>query len=284
LAENIDALGEALDLEFSDIRVEQRVGDFKVDLTADVGNGRLAVIENQLEETNHDHLGKLVTYLTNLQANTGIWITSAPRDEHVRALNWLNEFGPDDVSFFLVKVEAVRVDDSPPAPQFSVVAGPNEQARAVGKSKKKVARRHVVRKQFWAQLLERAKGRPHPHAAVAANEWERLSAGAGRTGFEWRYEIREHHAFVSLYLDARKAEENKHFFDAVARNKRKIEKEVGTQMEWARMPDNRASKISIRIEGGWKDPESKWPNVQRRMIERMVRMHRVFSPLIERFS
>ncbi len=109
LHENIQVLGDALGMRFADPQREVAVGSFTVDLVAEEENLGRVVIENQLEATDHDHLGKVLTYLTNLEAKTAIWISPKPRPEHVRAVTWLNETTPDDVSFYLVQLAAFRI-------------------------------------------------------------------------------------------------------------------------------------------------------------------------------
>ena len=106
LLENLDALSDALGFPLSEPQREVKVGAFEVDLVAEDGKANRVVIENQLEATDHDHLGKILTYVTNLEAKTAVWITKAPRPEHVKAVAWLNETTPDDISFFLVRLDA----------------------------------------------------------------------------------------------------------------------------------------------------------------------------------
>jgi hypothetical protein len=125
LAENLDFLGETLGMDLSLVEREASAGSFSADILAEDGNGNPVIIENQLERTDHDHLGKLITYLSNLDAKTAFWITSEPRPEHEKAVHWLNEALPADTAFYLVKIEAYRIGDSPPAPLLTVVAGPS---------------------------------------------------------------------------------------------------------------------------------------------------------------
>ena len=140
LAENLDLLGEALGIpHLTLVQREAAAGVFSADILADDGQERLVVIENQLESTNHDHLGKLITYLSNLDAKIAVWITSAPRPEHERAVHWLNEILPADMAFYLLQIEAYRIGDSAPAPKFTVVAGPTREARQAGEQKKEFA-------------------------------------------------------------------------------------------------------------------------------------------------
>lgn len=112
LQDNIDVLNNALDLNLVNVDRERDTGDFSIDLVAEDDGGGTVIIENQLEKSNHDHLGKLITYLTGMSARAAIWIVSDPRPEHVAAVAWLNE--SSSAAFYMVKVEAVQIGDSPP--------------------------------------------------------------------------------------------------------------------------------------------------------------------------
>ena len=124
LEENIDVLNNAIDLSLSIVEREQAAGDFSVDLVAEDESGNPIIIENQLERSNHDHLGKLITYLTAIGAKAAIWIVADPRPEHIGAISWLNE--SSSAAFYLIKVEAVRIGDSPPAPLLTLIVGSSE--------------------------------------------------------------------------------------------------------------------------------------------------------------
>lgn len=151
LAENLDFLGEALGLSLSLVEQEAAAGIFSADVLAEDADGNPIIIENQLERTDHDHLGKLITYLSNLDAKTAIWITSDPRPEHEAAIHWLNQTLPADVALYLVKLDAYRIGDSSSAPLLTVVAGPSPEAKQIGGQKKELAQRHVLRLEFWGK-------------------------------------------------------------------------------------------------------------------------------------
>ena len=127
LEENIDVLNNEIDLSLSIVEREQAAGDFSVDLVAEDESGNPVIIENQLERSNHDHLGKLITYLTAIGAKAAIWIVEDPRPEHIGAISWLNESSA--ASFYLLKLEAVRIEDSPLAPLLTLIVGPSEEIR-----------------------------------------------------------------------------------------------------------------------------------------------------------
>lgn len=227
LAENLDFLGEALGLSLSLVEQEAAAGIFSADVLAEDADGNPIIIENQLERTDHDHLGKLITYLSNLDAKTAIWITSDPRPEHEAAIHWLNQTLPADVALYLVKLDAYRIGDSPSAPLLTVVAGPSPEAKQIGGQKKELAQRHVLRLEFWGQLLDRAKERTSLHARISPGKEHWISAGAGKSGLAFNYVIRMNDAQVELYIDQGEAEANKRIFDRLFASKEQIEAAFG---------------------------------------------------------
>ena len=159
LKENLEVLNEVLDLNLQSAEREQAAGSFSVDLVAEDDSGRPVIIENQLEKSDHDHLGKVITYLSAYDAQSAIWVVANPRPEHVQAITWLNESSSG--SFYLVKVEAVQIGESVPAPLFTLIVGPSEATRQVGETKRDLAEKSSVRRRFWTQLLEKARPRTY---------------------------------------------------------------------------------------------------------------------------
>jgi len=285
LAENLDYLEEVTGLSLSFLEREAATGDFAVDILAEDGNGNLVVIENQLERTDHDHLGKLLTYMSNHEAKTAIWITSYARPEHEKAVQWLNETLPADTAFYLIQVDAVRIDDSPPAPLFTVVAGPSPESRQIGAQRKELAERHLLYLEFWEQLLKKAADKVphHPHARISASKSHWISASAGRSGLTWAYVILKDHARVELYIDTHDAKRNKTLFDALARDKVTIEQTFGAALDWQRLDEKRASRICyyIRDYGGLRDREH-WDELQDNMVDAMFRLEKALKPYIKK--
>ncbi len=132
--ENLEALGDAIGIDIVLEETESSVGNFSVDLYAtEEGTERKIIIENQLEETNHDHLGKIITYASGKDAEVIIWIVKKARDEHRQAIEWLNQHTDDQFAFFLIEIELWKINDSEPAPKFNIVERPNDWAKAMKK-------------------------------------------------------------------------------------------------------------------------------------------------------
>ena len=274
LTDNLDLLGQALGMDLILVEQEAAAGAFSVDILAEDASGQPAVIENQLEPTNHDHLGKLITYLSNLDAKTAIWITSDPRPEHEQAVHWLNEVVPANTAFYLVKVEAYRIGESVPAPLFTVVAGPSAEAREAGETKKELAERHVSRLAFWTQLLERAKQRTKLHARISPKKDNWIETGAGKSGLAFTYVIRMSDAQVELYIDTGNAEDNEQIFDALYGEKEATERTFGSPLDWQRLQGRRACRIRKVLPGGGLQDREQWAEIQERMVDAMVRLER----------
>ena len=275
LAANLDLLADKIGGDLSFVEREVAAGAFSADIVAEDGAGNVVIIENQLERTDHDHLGKLITYMSNLEAKRAIWVSSEPRPEHERAIHWLNEVLPADTGFYLVKVEAVRIGDSPAAPLFTVVAGPSEEARIVGEEKKELADRHIKRREFWTQLLERAKAKTKLHAQISPKTDNWISASVA--GIQFNYVVLMQGARVEIYIDTSNADQNKRIFDKLYGRKEQIENEFGAELDWQRLDDRKASRIAWEIRGGGLADATSWPGLQERMIDGMVRLEKAFA-------
>ena len=124
---NLEYLNDILGLTLTDVDKEVYVGPYRCDLVAkDETSGITVIIENQLEGTNHDHLGKIITYASGLNAKVMVWIVKEAKEEHRAAVEWLNNNTNNDVNFFLIEIHAYKIGDSDPAPKFEVVEKPND--------------------------------------------------------------------------------------------------------------------------------------------------------------
>lgn len=285
LESNIDALAQRIGIDLTVIEREKAVGSFNVDLFCEDQNGTYVIIENQLERTDHDHLGKLLTYMVNLGAKTAVWVTPEIRSEHQRVIDWLNKSTGADFSFYLVRVEAVKIADSPYAPLFTVLAAPDEQTREIAETTKELAERHYHRKEFWTGLIERSQGKTKLFSSKTPSTDHWLGIGSGRSGIVFNYLILKDGAGIDLYIDVGDYERNKAVFDSLLQDKEAIEADFGEPLEWRRLDDKRASRIVklYRDFGSLNEPET-WPTLQDMLIEKMIRFDKVFRQRIRRIN
>ncbi|PJE37489.1 hypothetical protein CVM52_06915 [Pseudooceanicola lipolyticus] len=183
LAENIEHLSEAIGVQLELTGTEVAVETFSADILARDLDGNVVLIENQLEQTDHTHLGQIMTYLAGLEAQTVIWIAPAFREPHLSAIRWLNEHTSDGFSFFAIKARVVRIGDSPYAPIFEVIEKPSAWERSLTQTRKDAETGKDafsdVRTAFWTRYLER-----HPEAEAEGikvqrgwNRYTRLADG-----------------------------------------------------------------------------------------------------------
>jgi hypothetical protein len=284
LQENIGVLNDALDLNLVNVDREKATGDFSIDLVAEDDGGGTVIIENQLEKSNHDHLGKIITYLTGMGARSAIWIVSDPRPEHVAAIAWLNE--ASSAAFYMVKVEAVRIGDSPAAPLFTLIVGPSDETKEVGQTKQKIAERYVIRKRWWTQLVERSAKVSKLHAHITPGEYSYLGTSSGVRGLNLNYTVTQEESTAELYIDRGKnsEEENKDIFDQLQAHRAEIEKVFGGTLSWERLEGKRACRIAFTEAGGYRSPDTKWPELQDGIIDAMTRLERALRPFVNQLK
>ncbi len=153
--ENLEILAEELQISILEPENEASVGPFSVDIKAETEEGKTVIIENQLEKTDHDHLGKIITYASGLEAEYIIWLVKEAREEHRKAIDWLNENTNEDINFFLIEVKLYKIGDSLPAPKFEIVANPNNWSKSVKATQKdNLAPRHLRRIKFWQSFVD----------------------------------------------------------------------------------------------------------------------------------
>ena len=285
LEDNIDVLNHPLQMDLTGAEREQSVGAFNVDLIAEEEDGGTVIIENQLEKSDHDHLGKLITYLSLVGARAAVWIVAEPRPEHVSAISWLNESSP--AAFYLVKVEAIRIGESPSAPLFTLITGPSEEVREAGEKKKDHSQREILRKRFWTDLLAQSSELTKLHSNISPQpyNWIGTSAGLPR-GINLNYSVRSHDSQIELYIDAGEGSEeyNLRVFEELSLHKAEIEKVFDGQLDWDHMDGRRACRVAKRINlGGWKD-EDAWPTVHQGMVHDMIRLDEAVKPYLKRLK
>lgn len=285
LAGNIASLGEALgmDLEIKD--TEASVGDFSLDLLAkDLGSGRNVIIENQLTQTDHDHLGKLLTYAAGFDASTVVWIAEVLRDEHKQALEWLNERTDENTQFFGVVVEVIQIDDSKPAFIFKPVVAPSIWQR----SKKRQASGSVSEKgemyrNYFQALIDELRDKHHfTNAKIGQPQnWYSFSSGVSGLTFGAVF-VQGSKVRTELYIDFGDGEKNKELFDSLYNQKEEIHSKLGKELEWERLDEKRASRIAIYRDGAIQSDMEELLQIKAWHIENLISFKKILTPFIKK--
>jgi hypothetical protein len=279
LEENPDVLRDAIGIDFVKLEREVGAGSFRVDLRGEDKDGGIVIVENQLGRSDHDHLGKLLTYLAVLDARVAVWIVADPRPEHVSAVSWLNQSGL--AQFFLLKLEAVRIGNSDPAPLLTRITGPSEEVVQAGDTKKQLAERHVERQEFWTELLARSRPRTKLFAKVSASRDNWLQTGSGRSGITFMYTIWEEQAAADLWIGLSEEAESRQVFEGLYRRRPEIEERFGEQLDWQPLEGRKGSRIrKMIVIGGYRSEEPMRSQAIDALIDAMIRLEHAVRPYL----
>ena len=283
LAANIGALGAALGLELELLEREAAVGDFSLDLLArDLGSSRKVIIENQLTQTDHDHLGKLITYAAGFGASVVVWVAESIRDEHRQALEWLNQRTDEETHFFGVVVEVLVIDDSKPAYNFNPVVIPSEWQKSIKPPSRILSSKGEKYRDYFQKLIDELRTiYKFTNAKVGQPQsWYSFSSGMQGIVFGSSF-AQGGKVRVEIYIDKGEHEKNKNFFDMLYKRKAEIENSYGTFLEWERLDERRASRIAIYREGNIDVPECELEEIRQWQINNLIKFKKVFAPEIK---
>ena len=245
--ENIEHLNDILGLTLTDVSKEVYVGSYRCDLVAlDESTGIKVIIENQLESSNHDHLGKIITYASGLNAQVVVWIVTHAKEEHKSAIEWLNNNTNGDVNFFLIQLHAYKIGDSIPAPYFEVVEKPNDfiKSTKVNGEKAELNKSQSERLEFWNQfndiLIE--KGKPFNVRKPTTDNWYDVAIGTSAAHIAIILVNKESYISVEFYIN-----NDKEMFDKLIQKKDLIEEKLGFKLDWQRLDNRNASRIKYYI-------------------------------------
>ncbi len=286
LASNIEALGNVLGLELEITDREASVGDFSLDLLAkDLGSSRTVIIENQLTQTDHDHLGKLLTYAAGFDASTVVWISEVIRDEHRQALEWLNQRTDTETHFFAVVVEVLKIDDSKPAFDFKPVVFPNEWQKSQRQSKStNRSPKGEKYKAYFQALIDELSENHNFTGACTAQPRNRHYFSSGIQGMSIYYEVRftqRGKVRTGIYIGQGSQKENKNLFDALRKRQAEITSSFGSELEWERQDKDVISRIAVYRDGVIESSGSELEEIREWHIENLLKLKQVFTPEIE---
>ncbi|MDD6502078.1 MAG: DUF4268 domain-containing protein [Oscillospiraceae bacterium] len=278
--ENIDLLGDVLGLTLVDVEKEVYVGSYRCDLMAkDETTGEKVIIENQLEPSNHDHLGKIITYASGLDAKVIVWIVTEAREEHRSAIEWLNNNTRSDLNFFLIELHAYKIGNSLPAPKFEPVEQPNDfikmsKGQGNGDSQNKSQSERLF---FWTKFNEilTARGKPFNVRKATTDHWYDVAVGTSEAHIAINLVSKKSRIELEFYIN-----DNKELFDHLFSQKDTIESELGFTMDWRRLDTKKASRILHMIDGLNFDDHSNYDELMNTVIDKVITMKTVFKKYI----
>lgn len=286
--ENIRLLGDTIGLELEVEAQEKEVGPFRADiLCKDTGTNHWVLIENQLERTNHEHLGQLLTYAAGLNAVTIIWISERFTEEHRATLDWLNEITESQFNFFGLEIELWRIGDSPVAPKFNIIAKPNDWGRTVKAATARIEAENLtetkkLQLEYWSAFREYVLENSNilkPQKALPQH-WTNMAIG--RSYFHLTAAVDTWDKKISVILVMSGPNSKPHYY-LLERDKEQIEKDLGFSPEWRELPDNKESHITVRRNINPTE-RSLWPEQHKWLLEHLEKFHRVFGPRIKQLN
>ncbi len=278
--ENIELLSETVGLTLAEVDKEVYVGAYRCDLVAkDETTGIKVIIENQLESSDNNHLGQIITYASGLDANVIIWIVKEAREEHKSAIEWLNNNTNKDLNFFLIELHAYKIGDSLAAPKFEIVEKPNDFIKnsknntGSGEMNKSQSERLEFWNKFNEVIIER--GKPFNVRKATTDHWYDVALGTSEAHISISLVNKESCITVEVYVS-----DNKKFFDDLYAKKDNIEQELGLNLDWQRLDDKKASRIKYSIPGLNFNNHSNYADLMNTIIDKVVLFKKVFKKYI----
>jgi len=284
--DNLAILSETVGIELELEAQERNVGPFRADiLCKDVETGHWVLVENQLERTDHGHLGQLLTYASGLQAVTIIWIAAKFTEQHRATLDWLNEITDERFSFFGLEVELWRIGDSLAAPNFKLVSKPNDWSRDVSVAARAIAAEPLTdtrQKQLaywtmWRDWLDKAPGK-YRSRKPAPQHW--LDFSIGRSDYWVSATLNAAERRAGIELNMRNTPDNKSNFEALLSSKDEIESAFGGSLVWLPLPGKKSSRVAAYKTGIDPLDENNWPEMLAWMQDTFDRFQTIFRARI----
>ena len=276
VAENVDLPADAVGLDITVDETESSVGDFNVDIYAsETGTDRKIIIENQLEDTDHDHLGKLITYASGKGADVVIWVVKHAREEHKAAVEWLNNHTDDKIGFFLCEIKLFQIGDSQIAPAFTVVERPNDWTKEIRKTASANSTQQQ-RLEYWQAFNDYAFtdanfSRIFNKRKPTTDHWMDFSIGSSACHIAVSQIQKRKAVDVELYIN-----DDKELFKSLFAHKDEIEKNMEMELEWKELPERKASRILIEKTVDL-DDRATWPEQFDYIMDTCIKMKRAFK-------
>lgn len=286
--ENIKLLGDIIGIELEVEAQEKEVGPFRADiLCKDTGTNNWVLIENQLEKTDHTHLGQLLTYAAGLHAVTVIWISNKFTPEHRATLDWLNEITDDEFNFFGLEIELWRIGDSPIAPKFNVISQPNDWGRTVKVATARIVAENLtdtkkLQLEYWTAFREYALANSKILKPQKPLPQHWTNVAIGRSNFHMVAAVDTWDKKISVILVMGGDNAKPHYY-LLEKDKKSIEVVLGIAPEWRELPTNKESHIAIRKQTDPTD-RTQWSEQHKWLLEQLEKFHKVFGPRIKKLN
>ena len=290
--ENLELLGDAIGIELELEAQEKDVGPFRADIlcknTVEESESWV-LIENQIEKTDHKHLGQLLTYAAGLQAVTIVWIASKFTEEHRATLDWLNKITDDNFKFFGLEVEIWQIENSLAAPKFNIISKPNNWSKAISQAAKNISsgvfsETKNTQCRYWQKLVEYLEntGSKLRTQEPKPRHWQTFAVGRSHFHIDGTLNTRDNKIAVELCITHKK--DAKGFYCLLEKDKEAIENEIGINLEWRENPDKTQSKIILSKNDVDVMNKSDWDNQHKWFKENIEKFDKVFRKRVRNLN
>ena len=280
--ENLNTLSEEIGIDIELLSTEAKTGSFSTDILAvEANTNNKIIIENQLEATNHDHLGKIITYASGHDAKIIIWIVKEAREEHRQGIDWLNEHTDEEINIFLCKIELWKIDDSAIAPKFQLVSSPNNWSKTVKRSlDNEMTSTNMLQYNYWTKVKDEIdKNYPIFNSRKPRGQhWYDIAIGSSLANIGLHFITRTNEIKVLLWIS-----DSKELFNNLYESKDKIESELGYEVQWISSENNKSSNIVIAKKTNVHD-ESTWEENIKWQLTKASDFYNVFADRIKKFK
>jgi len=280
--ENLKILGEEIGIDIELLSTEAKTGSFSTDILAvEANTTNKIIIENQLEATDHDHLGKIITYASGHDAKTIIWIVKEAREEHRQAIDWLNEHTDEEINIFLCKIELWKIGNSEIAPKFQIVSSPNNWSKTVKRSlDNEMSATAMLQYDYWTKVKDEIdKNYPMFNSRKPRGQhWYDIAIGSSLANISLHVIARTNEIKVVLWIS-----ESKELFDYLYNTKDEIESQLGYGLEWISSENNKSSSIVI-VKNTDVHDESRWDENIKWHLTKASEFYDAFSDRVKNFK
>lgn len=281
--ENMQVLSDEINLDLTVLEIEKRIGSYKADIVAQDDQDRKVIIENQLEKTDHRHLGQIITYASGIEASVVIWISTSVTEEHRQAVDWLNENTHTELSFFAIQIELWQINDSPYAPKFHVISSPNDWFKVVRSTKSDLELSDTKKQHldFWNGFKEFATEQETSLSLRTAKPRHWYSFAVGRSGFQVTLTNNTLNGRIGceLYIRGQQAKQS---FAQLFVLKDEIETQLGN-LDWMELPDGQDSRI-VTYKSCDPNDRKTWDALYSWLLDKATQFTAVFAPLVRKIS
>ena len=282
--DHLSALSNAIGMDLQLEKIEVPVGPYFADILAKDASGDYVVIENQFGKTNHDHLGKLLTYGATLGATAVVWIAEHFTDEHRKTVEWLNERTIDSLSLYAVQLEVLQIDESPPAIRFNVISQPNEVVRAAtaAKSSGVITDTQQMQLEFWTMFRDRLlEKKIIPSGQTPRPQyWFDVALGRSNIFLSNILDTSPSRIGIRVYIRNMIAEAA---LAQLEKEREAIEREIGEKLSWNPTPEKRDKIIGLFRNVDLSNRDA-WPEYCDWLVSFVGKFRKAFMPRVKQLK